>query len=33
MIDLIGSIFTKKMFSDTVGQAIGKAFMGGEDSR
>ena len=32
MIDLIGSIFTKKMFSDTIGSAIGKAFMGGGDS-
>ena len=32
MIDLIGSIFTKKMFSDTVSQAIGAAFMGGGDS-
>ena len=32
MIDLIGNIFTKKMFSDTIGSAIGKAFMGGNDS-
>ena len=26
MIDLIGSIFTKKMFSDTIGSALGAAF-------
>ena len=32
MIDLIGSIFTKKMFSDTIGSAIGAAFTGGGDS-